>query len=419
MKWSTGKRAGIRTGALWLVLMALASLSEVAGAAKMVDTTVGRVTVENQSQSVQQSARREALAQVLVKMSGNPSVLESSDVTAALRRSQAYLRSYRFEDKDQGLIYVATFDEQALSSLLRNAALPVWGNRRPQTLLWLAVKEDSGKRYILDDAQPREWVDTLFDTAQRRGVPVSLPLMDLQDNQTISIYDVWGRFADALRNASERYGTDNIIGARLYRNTVSKMPALPSLQDVEQTEDQDGQAGDGNSPDPSDKDSQQTPASSLPFTSEEFTSLKERAAAGEYALDWIFVSNQGPVAGSLFGDNPEMLMEKLMNTYATYLASQFAIVPSMSSEQSQRIEISVANLDSLEKYAHATGYLSSLSVVEYVSLSQQNGSVATFTLQLIGTGQDLRNTISLESRLQPVADAFGQPLQGYNFYWNE
>lgn len=393
-------------------------LSGLADAAKMVDISMGRVAVEGQSQSVQQSARREALKQVLIKMSGNPSVLENSTVKTAIREAQAYLRSYRFEDTGSGLFYIASFDEQALSGLLRNAALPMWGSRRPQTLLWLAVKDDSGSRYILDEAQQGPMVNALFDSAQERGVPISLPLMDLQDNQAIRIYDVWGRFAESLRSASSRYGVENAIGARLYRNTVSRMPPLPSLQDVEQAANSANEdEAAATTQQPPAQGSQNQPA--LPFTSEEFESLQARADAGEYALDWIFVGNRGPVAGSLFGDDPQSLMVKLVNNYASYLASQFAIVPSMSSQQSTRIDMSVANMDSLEKYAHATAYLSSLSVVEHVTLTRQNGSVATFTLSLIGSGQDLRNTVSLESRLQPVADAFGRPLQGFNYYWNE
>ena len=418
MKWVTDKLNHIRTHVFWFSLFGLITLSHLASGAEMVDTSEGRVAVSGQSQSVQQSARREALKQVFVKMSGNPSVLENSSVKDAIRQAQVYLRSYRFEDTESGLIYIASFDEQALSALLRDAALPMWGSRRPQTLLWLAVKDDNGARYMLDEAQRGPMVEALYESVQERGVPISLPLMDLQDNQAISIYDVWGRFAESLRSASSRYGVENAIGARLYRNTVSRMPPLPTLQDVEQPADADNETSATANAGPSEQQNSQN-NTTLPFTNEEFESLQARADAGEYALDWIFIGNQGPVAGSLFGDDPKTLMVKLVNSYASYLASQFAIVPSMSSQQGTRIDMSVANMDSLEKYAHATAYLTSLSVVEHVTLTKQEGSVATFTLSLIGSGQDLRNTVSLESRLRPVADAFGQPLQGFNYFWNE
>ena len=67
----------------------------------------------------------------------------------------------------------------------------------------------------------------LKQTAKERGVPLSLPLMDLTDNVNISTYDVWGRFVEPLRKASTRYGVDNIIGARVYRNDASAIPDLP------------------------------------------------------------------------------------------------------------------------------------------------------------------------------------------------
>ena len=83
------------------------------------------------------------------------------------------------------------------------------------------------------------------------------------------------------------------------------------------------------------------------------------------------------------------------------------------------ISISVANVDSLEKYVHAREYMEQMSMVSHVSLVSQKGSVATFSLSLLSQTSDFFKLVSLDSKLKPVSDVSGNPLDGLNFYWNE
>ncbi|HAU28054.1 MAG TPA: DUF2066 domain-containing protein, partial [Alteromonas australica] len=50
-------------------------------------------------------------------------------------------------------------------------------------------------------------------------------------------------------------------------------------------------------------------------------------------------------------------------------------------------------------------------------LIQQEGSVATYTITLLGSAQDLINTVRLENKLRPVTDVYGQVVESYTFYW--
>ncbi|MEC7511242.1 MAG: DUF2066 domain-containing protein, partial [Pseudomonadota bacterium] len=80
--------------------------------------------------------------------------------------------------------------------------------------------------------------------------------------------------------------------------------------------------------------------------------------------------------------------------------------------------VSIANIGSVKSYASATDYLNSLSVIENATLVEQSGSVATYSLTLIGTVDDLLNSIKLESKLRPVTDSYGQSVKGHSFYWS-
>ncbi|WOI35844.1 DUF2066 domain-containing protein [Alteromonas sp. CI.11.F.A3] len=426
--------------------LAIAVCTMSAQATQHVVVNEAQIPVSDQSQKTQANAVKEALTQVMVKVSGNTAVLQNPGVRAALRKPEAYLRSYRFSYSGNETFYVAEFDKTKLTELMKREGLPLWGERRPETIVWLATETDDNERIILDESSPTPVGEMLVNTAKTRGVPVSLPLMDLTDSASISIYDVWGRFVQSLTASSQRYGVDNIIGARLYKNTPGEMPSIPEGLPASSGSNQDVGEGSTEAQPLSgeldlsevgiDPNGQEVGSGSVtgeeliasmvneaqempPFTMDEFTQYAQKAQEGEYALDWVFVGNGKVSYGSIFADEPTSLTHQLVDAYANYLSSQYAVIPGAVDAERVQISVSVANLDSLKKYANANAYLNSLSVIEEAMLTGQTGSVATYNLTLLGTPEDLLNTVRLESKLRPVTDAFGQVVEGYTFYWNE
>ncbi len=425
-------------GILGISFLAALTYAPFINAAQRVVVNEAQIQVEDQTQRTQQNALKKALRQVFVKMSGSTSVLDNAGVRAALSSPQSLLRSYRFAFDKGRTYYVAEFDQAKLNELLQREMLPLWGDRRPETIVWLAQEDENETRIILDESLNTELQHTLKQTAKERGVPLSLPLMDLTDNVNISTYDVWGRFVEPLRKASTRYGVDNIIGARVYRNDASAIPDLPenvvpsgtveSLDSVLDEEAQfraqaDEQSFDERNPrvDNADgtsaKELAQEESTTMPFTMNEFANYAKRADEGDYALDWVFVGGGKVSYGSIYGDSPEVLGNQLIDAYSNYLSSLYAIVGIEASER-EVIKVSIANIGSVKSYASATDYLNSLSVIENATLVEQSGSVATYSLTLIGTVDDLLNSIKLESKLRPVTDSYGQTVKGHSFYWS-
>ncbi len=70
-------------------------------------------------------------------------------------------------------------------------------------------------RRILPDQSSDGWAAALRTQAQAMGLPVSIPLMDLDDNMAVNATDVWGRFADPILKASQRYGAEMVVLGKL------------------------------------------------------------------------------------------------------------------------------------------------------------------------------------------------------------
>ncbi len=434
------------------VAFTLVCASFVASATQRIVVNEAKILVEDQSSRAQQKAAKQALREVFLKMSGSTESLSNPGVKAALSSPQSLLRSYRYSYEGSKTYYVAEFDSTKVGEILQREMLPLWGDRRPETLIWLAVQDEKENKVIIDESVDFPIAEALRTTAQERGLPLSLPLMDLTDNVNITTYDVWARFVEPVREASRRYSVDNIIAARLYKNDSTFVPDLPNAESkkdpnasVSANSHADSISGSHldssassleNSGDISNSQSEQVDEiqngaaqgvnvtsegefkpTIKPFSMDEFEAHAKRSEEGDFGLDWVFISKDSVSYGSIYADSPTLLGSALMEAYADYLSSQYAVV-GIDKANREVLEISVANVGTIESYADVSRYLTTLSVIESASLKAQRGTVATFSITLIGTTEDLMNTVGLEAKLRPVTDAYGQPVEGFSFYWN-
>lgn len=406
-------------------------------ASTTVELSSGKVRVEDKSSRALTNGTRDALVQLLVKITGQPDISNYQAVDTIRNNANRYLRAYRFAEEHGELYLVAEFDRELIETQLIKQGLPIWGNRRPDALLWLVVEQQDGERRIVDDSSQSMVARQARRTADSRGVPLALPLMDLDDTLTINGYDVWGLFPEQLVNAAKRYNVDYVLAARLYpnrtREIVYRQPERPVskrfiLEPFHIPALRIDEFGDVILPLPAELDAiemswvEKEPDAGPVFTQEEFSTIAARARKGRFSLDYLYLSaNQGSYQvthDTLIGDEAEALLATFINNYANYLGQTFAILPS-DSETAVAIEISVGNLSSLAGVVAVQNYLQTLSVTDKVMLIRQQGTVSTFHLTLLGTEQDLRSVLSLDSQLQPLTDAFGQPLEGMHYFWSQ
>jgi len=172
-----------------------------------------------------------ALRQVLVRVTGRQSVSNDAAVVNAFGDPAALVQQYRIDPA--GAVWVS-FDQIAIKRVLDQLGQPVWGEERPATLVWLVMDAGSGKREFLaagsnltdtgaqsdrdsnDRIAANETIvrEILEDSAEARGVPLMLPLVDSAELTSISVSDVWGGFTESLLDASKRYGADAVLVGR-------------------------------------------------------------------------------------------------------------------------------------------------------------------------------------------------------------
>lgn len=211
-----------------IILLVLAILASTKSAALPVeDLYVAEVLVASRDESELSQGARAGLLQVLVRVSGESNVEQNPPISSALRRPSDYYYQYGYESTDRTLVIDGEevpawilrigFEPSAVSRLLRNAGLPVWGSNRPGVLVWIAVSDEEGRRILAEtDAGPV--VDALNRRARARGLPLLYPILDLEDGSALSSAEVWGLFVDRIEFASMRYNPDVILAGRIQRS---------------------------------------------------------------------------------------------------------------------------------------------------------------------------------------------------------
>lgn len=181
--------------------------------------------VDAQSVEERERVARAGLLRVLTRVTGLKSVPRNAVVAEALDRPDRFYSEFVFFNQTdvaglERLHLRVVFQRDAILSLVDDAQLPVWWNRRPEILAWIVVEENLD-RHIPGDDSLEPVVASLRDAARRRGVILTLPLMDLDDALTITPGDLWSRGRRTLEQASARYTPDVILTGRLRRNMLS------------------------------------------------------------------------------------------------------------------------------------------------------------------------------------------------------
>lgn len=332
--------------------------------------------VADQSGNNRRAAAQETLLTVLSRLTGLATIPRSGIVNSALDAPDQYYSKFdyvRGQGRDgatQMLSIRFTFQAESVLALIRQAGLPIWWTKRPQTVVWVVVDEP-GQRRILGADDSSQLVQGLLGQADLRGLPVALPLMDLDDSILVSVSDVWGKFTDALNVASERYGAaqyligrfsvQEILGERLYSGEWQLMKV---------------QAGE-------------RPSSVL-------NANKPNAfvAAGVRGVQ---------------AQNIEGVARSAVDMAATSLAEEYAIF----GRDPQNHEISISGLDTLRSYSKLVAYLQAFEFVERVDVLALQGDVISLQILSSASLERLVSLLAIEGRLTNLAALDAQPLMGW------
>jgi len=210
------------------VLIAALAAAVPVGAVEVPGLYEAEVPVSGQGALERVAAAQAGLEEVLVKVTGGGDVLDRPQIKTLVGQAEQWVQRYQYRAAPpvpaagagvtplpMQVLWLA-FDRQFINQQLAAAGVPIWGVNRPRTVLWLAEEKDGARFLVGGDNRPDLQQD-LTEQAARRGVPITLPLLDLQDQRSLNAADVWGDFADVITRSSERYQPEALLVGRVYQ----------------------------------------------------------------------------------------------------------------------------------------------------------------------------------------------------------
>ncbi len=286
----------------------------------------------------------EGLEQVLMRVSGRPNVIDHPSVQAALKTPQKYTQQYAY----QGDLLEATFNPGMVQKLLNDAQFPIWSQNRPELVLWLAMDTEDDRRLVGIETDP-SIVALVQKSATLRGLPIIVPLMDIEDMSKVTVTDVLGKFPSSLEQASERYGYDGLLVGRITaKNTVE---------------------------------------------------------SGQWQTHWQLMIDGKNFSWSSDNVGLNKAIQAGMDGVAEKLASLYAITPSSDSHKAFLLE--VEDVFSVSDYAKAMHYLKSLSHVQDVLVDKVDAQKTVFKIipKSGGSLATITSSMDLDDSMVALASA--------------
>jgi hypothetical protein len=335
-----------------LPLCLLVLLPCVASAADPYELFAAETVVADEGSETRNAALSGLLAEVLVRISGNPAISAQPAAREVLSAAPSLVEQYRYRSAERNgelqRFLWAHFDQSAVERMMRERNLPVWV-QRPRVLMWVAT-ERGGQRDLLNlEGLPAERMATQ-ERAQQRGMPLQLPLMDLEDQTQLTAADVWSDYQAAVEQASARYPHDVVITGRLRAQGSDKWSGVWTLYD---------------------RDASQT-----------------------------FQSPPQPLAAAL-----TFAVDQTQNL----LAARHAPMPVTGPGRGTLVRFS--EVRDLPGYGRLVGILAGLDPLNEVALRGVDRDSFTFELRLRGNEQDMLRSLDASGQLvaEPAAGEFARP----------
>ena len=324
------------------------------------------VPVPDQSAAARRVALQQALAAVLVKITGERSAGGVPALANLIQDPSQFLQQYRYEQAPTtggapaltyydltrtgtpaipptGLLLSAQFDPEVMDQAVRAAHEPLWGQERPATLIWIAL-QDSNNVSIVSASNNSTIVQALNSAAQQRGVPLLFPSMHAVDQQAIGVPDITQDNSARIQQASQRYKPDATLVGTIYMTTPGQYAARWQL------------------------------------------------TAGAESQSWT--TPPGDLA-SMAADG--------VQTMADNYAKWFALAPGVAGASG--VTLSVTGIDSVTAYAAVLNYLSQLTPVKSVQVMRVDNHSVLFSVDTRGNVANLQQAVLLGGLLKSAAPA--------------
>lgn len=332
-----------------MAVLGLLSLAMPSTASQLVDIYRAEVLVASQSVSARNTAARQAMSELIGRVSGSMDTAKQPAIVSALSKAQTYLQEFSYASTEQQLevegqpvpaiLLQLKFSAQGIERLLRDANLPLWPANRPKVLIWLVSKDTHGSYSRVAEEQV---LLALTEQAGIRGLPIVLPTQDFEDTIALPSESLWELDEALIQQASERYQADAILIGR-YQLTNN----------------------------------------------------------GQWQASWQLFHSSGQQAFKAQGLDAPPLFTYAINVSADYFAGLYAIVPRTSDPDI--IVMRIDDLNSFADFKNVQRYLEGLAMVKRVEMVEVAARQEWVRLYLEGDQALLLSTLALGKKLFPVA----------------
>ncbi|WP_271408856.1 DUF2066 domain-containing protein [Pseudomonas sp. Q1-7] len=163
-----------------------------------------REPVTSQQPDERNQALVRALDTLVLRLSGDPKAAQHPSLAAVRQDPQQLISQYGYE----GQTLVVDFDPITTERTLRQAGIPLWSANRPAILAWW-LNRSAASASLVGDGQ--DAATPLRQAAQNRGLPLRLPLADLNEQLLATPEQLTSAQPGALTQASERYDADALL----------------------------------------------------------------------------------------------------------------------------------------------------------------------------------------------------------------
>lgn len=204
------------------IALILLSLTTFSNAAEVNSLYQAQAPVSSRDEAERIALAPDLLRQVMLKVVGNAALLDATDISSVLAQANNFVQQYEYQrtnilnydlTQPDELALRLSFDANAVNQAIQQLQLPVWGKNRPDIVVWASVEINNEASLVGLETDGLGIIQPLSAAAESRGLPVLLPLMDLEDQAAVTTSDIKDHNQSRLETASARYQTDIILTA--------------------------------------------------------------------------------------------------------------------------------------------------------------------------------------------------------------
>ncbi|HSW68821.1 MAG TPA: DUF2066 domain-containing protein [Gammaproteobacteria bacterium] len=344
---------------IMLLLIFLCSANAALGI-RVTSLYQGSVPAKSQSEPERNRLASQALAQVLVKVSGNNDTLNNPQIKTYLGKARdlmqefSYVPTTHLPGETTPYLLQLNFDPEAINKILRDTSVPIWGQNRPLLIIWLDYEIPGHPAEMIGADSGGNISSMLKFSAERRGVPVIFPALDVEDLGQIAVNDIISTNIPKLMAAAKRYESDAILIGRITQDS------------------------------------------------------------GKYNTQWKLVLGNDQWGWNITGNTLPDIFTAMTDHVGTALAGRFATVVANTVQSSFIVKI--IHVPEAGDFVEVMNYIKHLTPVADVQLEQVSGDAIILRISLRGTKESFEKALIVEKKLTLMTGEGNQ--SEFIYQWN-